>query len=448
MKKLVLCFLFGLFLTVGVVSAIECSEADYDGDGDVDFMDVFQLRQCINISVSEVTAVNCSFFDYDDSGMVEENDLVKYREWSAKTCPVEPSCEDSDGGKDYYVKGAFSGIWDGLFIETTDSCLSSLDDSADNVLSSDYLGEGYCDGKTLKVNKIDCPNGCEDGACVVGTERVTCEIDYEKVFDNDVICSVQYNGTSAQCTIQADNDPYNICYPDPAINIEKPMPDEGYMPVPGLSGSFEGIQCDEIETAYNTNGFFVGCKFFDETEEEEVEEDISSCDSEGICILYVGGEVGSEPALSGNEISINNFYESGVELLLSRQEITNVLSEGDKYFNSEFEIIILEIDGDDKIKFDFNMLIDVESIPDIPIGESECDNGCSLNEKCFNFGYRKAIDGDLKYCFENGNWTEQKGADESCDNSFECDSNLCVDGECVSAGFFKRMMNWFAKWFS
>ena len=176
--------------------------------------------------------------------------------------------------------------------------------------------------------------------------------------------------------------------------------------------------------------------------------DKSSCDGDGICVLYVGGEVGSEPALSGNEISINRFYDSGVDLLLSRQEVTNVLKVGDKYFNSEFEIIILEIDGDDKIKFDFNMLIDAESIPDVPISESGCDNGCALNEKCFNFGYRKAINGELKYCFESGDWAEQKGADESCENNFECDSNLCIDGECVSAGLFRRIMNWFRRLFS
>jgi len=77
-----------------------------------------------------------------------------------------------------------------------------------------------------------------------------------------------------------------------------------------------------------------------------------------------------------------------------------------------------------------------------------CDDGCLLDEKCFNFGYRRAIDGVLSYCLESEDWAEQKGGGESCDNSFECDSNLCVDGECVSAGFFKRMMNWFARWFS
>ena len=150
---------------VGLVSAIECSEADYDGDGDVDFMDVFQLRQCINISVSEVAAVNCSFFDYDGSGMVEENDLVKYREWNAKTCPVEiiKVCSDSDMGINIYEKGIMKASEDGQNYESEDRCLEVP-------YNEIVLEEHYCftedEINRGAVLQIKCENGCEDGACV------------------------------------------------------------------------------------------------------------------------------------------------------------------------------------------------------------------------------------------------------------------------------------------
>jgi hypothetical protein len=129
MKRLVLCFLLGFFLMVGFVSAIECSEADYDGDGDVDFMDVFQLRQCINISVSEVTAVDCSFFDYDGSGMVEENDLVKYREWSAKTCPTvcDGDNEIFESLRDLMKYFRDSGVFDANFDLWEDGRITNTD---------------------------------------------------------------------------------------------------------------------------------------------------------------------------------------------------------------------------------------------------------------------------------------------------------------------------------
>lgn len=91
-------------------------------------------------------------------------------------------------------------------------------------------------------------------------ERVTCEIDYGTTMSSDAKCKVKYNNKNAECTINADSDPYNICYPEPAIYIAKPSPDGGYMNVQGLSGTFEGISCSKIETAYNTNGFFVNCK--------------------------------------------------------------------------------------------------------------------------------------------------------------------------------------------
>ncbi|MBI4144178.1 hypothetical protein HY486_02940 [Candidatus Woesearchaeota archaeon] len=94
-------------------------------------------------------------------------------------------------------------------------------------------------------------------------ERVACEIDYKTKFDKDVKCTVVYRNTNketAECIIKADDDPYNICYPEPAIYIEKPTPDIGFSPVPGLFGMFENIGCGSIGSVYNTDFFFVNCK--------------------------------------------------------------------------------------------------------------------------------------------------------------------------------------------
>ena len=71
--------------------------------------------------------------------------------------------------------------------------------------------------------------------------------------------------------------------------------------------------------------------------------------------------------------------------------------------------------------------------------------GCVFEKKCYPFGHRK----DGKYCFdENSEFVFQLEEESSCENSFECDSNLCIDSQCIRAGFFNRLMNWFVKWFS
>ena len=70
-------------------------------------------------------------------------------------------------------------------------------------------------------------------------------------------------------------------------------------------------------------------------------------------------------------------------------------------------------------------------------------NGCSLNKKCYPFGYRI----EEEYCTDEGNFSNQKEAGLSCDNSFECSTNLCVDNECISSGFWQAIMNFFKKIF-
>ncbi len=70
--------------------------------------------------------------------------------------------------------------------------------------------------------------------------------------------------------------------------------------------------------------------------------------------------------------------------------------------------------------------------------------GCELGEKCYPFGYRKSY----SYCFDETKiFVSQKNFEESCENSFECRSNFCVDDECTSPGFFTKIIDWFRKLF-
>ena len=140
----------------------------------------------------------------------------------------------------------------------------------DECQNGQSLIEYGCSENNLYPTEYTCENACSNGKCSAETEQVACEIDYGSEFQNDVTCNVNYNGQSSSCQIEANSDPYNICYPTPTINIEKPSPDEGYSPINGLSGTFSNIQCDEVETSYNTNYFFVNCKSPSEESDDEV----------------------------------------------------------------------------------------------------------------------------------------------------------------------------------
>jgi len=90
--------------------------------------------------------------------------------------------------------------------------------------------------------------------------------------------------------------------------------------------------------------------------------------------------------------------------------------------------------------------IPVEESPKKPIEIPEdkvfykC-NGCELEDKCYPMGYRK----EGKYCSDNNEFIGQ--IKSTCDNNFECESNICISGECVGEGLMKKIIKWFKKLF-
>ena len=67
---------------------------------------------------------------------------------------------------------------------------------------------------------------------------------------------------------------------------------------------------------------------------------------------------------------------------------------------------------------------------------------CDPN-KCKEIGLRESG----RYCSGDNIWQEQKGDDLSCENNFECSSNLCIDNQCVDSGLFAKIIRWFQKLF-
>jgi len=72
-----------------------------------------------------------------------------------------------------------------------------------------------------------------------------------------------------------------------------------------------------------------------------------------------------------------------------------------------------------------------------------CKDSCPSDGKCYPFGYRK----NEKYCSDEGAFKEQLKENEACENNFECSTNVCVDGKCISSGLIQKILNWFRKLF-
>ena len=101
-------------------------------------------------------------------------------------CKAEPACTDSDGGKDYYVKGYITSP---KFPDQTfyDSCF------AVNEGNYKTLVELFCDrNNDIQKEYYDCPNGCKDGACIKGCIDYTAEECLKN--DNCQLVSVRKNG--------------------------------------------------------------------------------------------------------------------------------------------------------------------------------------------------------------------------------------------------------------
>ncbi|MFH1248660.1 MAG: hypothetical protein V1660_00725 [archaeon] len=77
------------------------------------------------------------------------------------------------------------------------------------------------------------------------------------------------------------------------------------------------------------------------------------------------------------------------------------------------------------------------------ITTQECNSGCIYKEKCIPFGMRA----EGKYCSILGVLEKQKQKEEICENNYECKSNVCLNGKCLSQGFVQKILEWLKQLF-
>ncbi|MBW2974756.1 hypothetical protein KY366_03485, partial [Candidatus Woesearchaeota archaeon] len=71
-------------------------------------------------------------------------------------------------------------------------------------------------------------------------------------------------------------------------------------------------------------------------------------------------------------------------------------------------------------------------------------SGCEVEEKCYPYGFRKGGN----YCLDKDNkFVPQLADNEKCENNFECQTNLCINGNCVSSNVWNKFIKWFGNIF-
>jgi len=119
----------------------------------------------------------------------------------------------------------------------------------------------------------------------------------------------------------------------------------------------------------------------------------------------------------------------------------------------------LKIDRAAKFKFIYTTENMTYIGPPIPVNETEvitptekpviitpeqiC-NGCKVDDICIPFGTRQKG----QYCDIDKTFKPQVALNEACENSYECKSNECSDGKCIStAGLLQRLLDFLSRIF-
>lgn len=112
-----------------------------------------------------------------------------------------------------------------------------------------------------------------------------------------------------------------------------------------------------------------------------------------------------------------------------------------KYFNGESEWYLLSKIQPDEETGPIEIPKEAENIPEATLN-ALC-SGCLEDKRCYPFSYRESGE----YCSIDNKFFKQLKAGEGCENNFECESNVCVGGECISESLIRRIIEWFKRLF-
>ncbi|MDP2924861.1 MAG: hypothetical protein Q8N99_00655 [Nanoarchaeota archaeon] len=353
-------------------------------------------------------------------------------------------CSDSDNGLNYYEKGTTKWkVEDGSTNSEDDYCTDKT------VLSEGVCGKTDENGKSYRRESHTCPNGCNDGACIKGdpiSEKITCKFEYTKKEQQCYLAGQwgpEDEGTkfckagSGSCVITYSG------YNGEQVTWKSTC---GQYQYTTQDGNDEVIyfKCNEGKTTISeiiNKGFRFA--YWECYNGKEWKSEGKNCLSAELwkkkAINFCNSECKKEKC-GVNSFSLGEacYSEDETTICSLGDDIQDCCSNWAKKNNQ----IIPACMGGWNIEND-KCIFSCKEETEIPIEALICKDSCPLDNKCYPFGYRKSG----KYCTDSGGFEPQLKADKTCENNFECSSNVCVSGKCISEGFIQKILNWFRKLF-
>jgi hypothetical protein len=383
-----------------------------------------------------------------------------------------PGCIDPDGGKNIFEQAHTFGLRSS-YADSRDKRI--ITGGLDSCTSNKQIIEHYCDENGfIQTAYLDCPNGCKDGVCIKGepiTEKITCKFEGAskeqrcylagQFTDEDLGTKYCAAGLgSSSCVIDYTG------YAGEKITWKSTC---GQYQYTTQDGSDEVIyfKCSEGETNISeivnkgfTNVYF---KCYDGYESKST--DREACKSADYWQKFAANSCDAHCDEKSGKCGVNSF-SIGNECYLDHGSCP-MPSCSNPYKNGEFD------ENGCPIVSCFQCKEDSECQPSCGIGvncssslrciegkcvifgptETEinttisepalvCKDSCPLDGKCYPMGYRKSG----QFCSDSGGFVDQKKT-ESCDNNFECSSNVCVNSQCVSSSLIDKIIGWFKSLF-
>lgn len=414
-------------------------------------------------------------FFIDSDNIIEESDEGN-NIWEGKVyvwrLSEAPMCKDTDGGFDLYVKGSVSGMDASGFFRDPFG-----EDFGEDKCLENQIREYYCteNGYGIVGSITDCPAGCSDGACLSEVcptiiawriENGMCVSDTGCNYDSS---RYTYYDTEEICAKILKGEPKPEPQPIPDICsellIEHDIENYKYSYSRYSSGpalySKEGEQVGTVNccAAYyqgldNKNNVAYVCPYDNRQDAENSLKWLAK--KEGDVLgeflgqrVYRAGKGGAQAIIWINSNYILAAVNEGAAGVVPEAIAEAYLK---KYY-SDLGVPAVEAEEERPIPVPVPCGIG-RCVPEpvVPIVEAapvevpkekmfySC-SGCELEGKCYPLGYRK----EGKYCSDNYEFVAQ--TDGRCDNNFECESNVCIAGECLSKGFLQKIIEWIKKFF-
>jgi len=401
---------------------------------------------------------------------------------------VQPSspgqCVDSDGGKNLFVKGVANNQFNGLGSSYSDTCLL-LKTVSPNM--KQYLPVQSCDGPDCTLQEafcssvsdvgnfaFSCKGGCKDGACVGApgstsevAEIVTCNFKGSQKMESCVLASgidEQCKGVGS-CVVNVDG------YNGEKMTWKSSCGGYAYTSLDGVAeeATFNCLPSNEVDPALlNGHGFrsaswgcYDGKTFSSKSREEPASTVASAVSTTGFSSKSIRdtpnieSSSGSEedapsistPASTTTQVSTNDNSDNAGSCQSSEhwQKLAKESCDGHcSSDNSKCGVNSFAVSEECYTKAPQESYAPTVSVSEASeIGTLVCKDSCPLDNKCYPFGYRKKS----MFCSDEGIFSEQFKAETLCDNSFECSSNVCISGKCVSQGALDSFFSWFKKLF-